>query len=321
MCRAMTEERMMRIHHRKQQQNHYYGLWIPLGALSLLTLVLLLRSISDTNIGHLRQPPPQQEVPYVTQHSLPFDLHLAKQCTELIIVAGHSVVISGHLHDAQVDENDWYLLDYQKHQGLPQAIVAHIVAGIQAAADAGEQSLLMFSGGATRLQTGPDTEAASYFRVSDALQLWTLSVRSRTVTEDYARDSFENVLFSIARFYEVTQRFPKKITVVSFTYKRNRFVTLHAPALRLPDTLEFIGIDPPPSTGFDLVSATKGEMENAAQPFVDDPYGCHSKVLQDKRASRNPFARVPPYTLSCPPLKHLLDYCGPEIIDASLVPW
>ena len=103
-------------------------------------------------------------------------------------------------------------------------------------------------------------------------------------------------IFSIARFHEVTGNYPKKITVVSFSFKQRRFETLHAPALRWPaDRFMYVGVDPPSSTGFDLKRSTEGEAKNAAAPFEQDPYGCHSEVLQEKRKGRNPFHRTPPY--------------------------
>jgi hypothetical protein len=259
---------------------------------------------------------------WISSNAVPFNYdNLASQATELILVAGHSVLVSGHLEDADRDEHDWFLLEYQRNKGLPTAIVKHIQAGLQAAADA-PQSLLLFSGGETRAITGPETEGASYYRVVDAMQLWPPMVRARTITEEFATDSFQNLLFSIARFYEVTGRYPNKITVVSFTFKQTRFQTMHAPALQWPaDKFVYVGVDPPTSTGFDLEEATKGEVENAAKPFEGDPYGCNSPVLQNKRRERNPFSRTPPYELSCPDMKHILSYCGPELIPADLVPW
>lgn len=137
----------------------------------------------------------------------------------LIIVAGHSVTISGHLKDADQDEQDWFLLDYQKGKGLPQSIVAHIREGIhQTALD--ERALLIFSGGETRAQTGPLNEGTSYFHVADVMNLWeepvinqnnnvstdrhpAKTVRSRTMSEEFATDSFQNLLFSICRFHEI----------------------------------------------------------------------------------------------------------------------
>ena len=233
------------------------------------------------------------------------------------------MVINGNLEDADTDESVWFLLDYQKGRGLPQAIVAHIQAGIDEA-HKDKESLLMFSGGETRATTGPLTEGSSYFRVADAMNLWPpdSTVRARTVTEEFATDSFENLMFSICRFREVTGRYPSKITVVSFTFKQKRFETMHAPALGWPASrFQYIGVDPPSSTGFDLQESTKGELENAARPFESDPYGCHSEVLQEKRRSRNPFSRTPPYELSNPQLKPLLHYCGPQLFPKSQLPW
>ena len=132
------------------------------------------------------------------------DKHTLKNAQHLIIVAGHSVIISGHIEDADINEKDWYLLDYQKGRGLPQAIVGHIREGIRLASEPtsdtdAEQSLLVFSGGETRPTTGPINEGSSYFHVADAMNLWdghsTMSstVRSRTVAEEFATDSFQNL--------------------------------------------------------------------------------------------------------------------------------
>ena len=97
---------------------------------------------------------------------------------------------------------------------------------------------------------------------------------------------------------------------------------MHGPALRWPPSrFEYIGVDPPAETGFILQEATQGELENAAKPFENDPYGCHSPILQEKRRQRNPFSRTPPYALSCPDMKNLLHFCGPERIALDQVPW
>jgi len=97
---------------------------------------------------------------------------------------------------------------------------------------------------------------------------------------------------------------------------------MHAPALRWPASqFQYIGVDPDPSTGFDLAESTKGENENSLTPFEKDPYGCNSKQLQEKRHLRNPFFRTAPYDLSCPAMKELLHFCGPKLIPKTKVPW
>ena len=276
---------------------------------------------------------------WVNSDSQPFNEgNVATQATHLIIVAGHSVLISGNVKDSAREDSVWWLYDYQRHKGLPQAIASHIQAGIKLALQ-DEKSLLVFSGGETRSRTGPETEGSSYFRVADALQLWdgrdiykegenistnngSSTVRARTTTEEYATDSFENLMFSICRFREVTGKYPTEISVVSFSFKQQRFETLHSSALQWPSNrFHYIGVDPSSSTGFNLQESSEGERKNSVLPFQTDPYGCHSDVLQQKRRDRNPYKRTSPYSLTCPEMKELLNWCGPELISKSQVPW
>lgn len=247
------------------------------------------------------------------------------------------------MRNAPYEDSTWFLYDYQQNRGLPNAIIRHIQAGIKLAL-ADPNALLVFSGGQTRAITGPESESASYYRVSDTLKLWkgrdvfrndnsdinddattdttTTTVRARTTSEDFATDSFENFMFSICRFREITGRYPDNISVVSFTFKQERFETLHANALRWPiDHFHYVGIDPPASTGFDLAVSTEGEKNNSLLPFMTDPYGCHSDILQQKRKERNPFSRLAPYKLTCPEMKTVLKWCGPELIPEEDLPW
>lgn len=56
----------------------------------------------------------------------------------------------------------------------------------------------------------------------------------RMVTEEFARDSHENLLFSICRFSEMTGNYPSKITVVGFEFKRQRFQDIHRYSIGYP---------------------------------------------------------------------------------------
>ena len=77
-------------------------------------------------------------------------------------------------------------------------------AGVEAAA-ANPAALLLFSGGATRAQAGPLSEGASYWAVTNAAHWFDApQVRDRAFTEEHARDSYENLLFSLCRFHEIT---------------------------------------------------------------------------------------------------------------------
>jgi len=125
-------------------------------------------------------------------------------------------------------------------------------------------------------------------------------------TEDYALDSYQNLLFSIARFREFTGRYPVHITIIGYEMKRRRFEELHSKALRWPkERLEYIGID---GKEHNMESGKQGELANAYLPYKKDIYGCHTSLLS-KRASRNPFVRFHPYWVSAQELRGLLTWC------------
>lgn len=57
------------------------------------------------------------------------------------------------------------------------------------------------TGGKTRVLAGPKSEGESYYFVADHYDWWGKpDLRARASTEDFARDSFENILFSICRY-------------------------------------------------------------------------------------------------------------------------
>ncbi len=62
---------------------------------------------------------------------------------------------------------------------------------------------------------------------------------------------------------------------------------LHCPL----NCFNYMGFNPPPWTGFDLVELTKGKSNKSRLPFQPELYSCHSKVLDEKRhIEHNPFA-------------------------------
>jgi hypothetical protein len=106
--------------------------------------------------------------------------------------------------------------------------------------------VLIFSGGVTRPSSPSQSEAQSYLRL--ALDSGLLMNRTHIAfAEDYALDSFQNLLFSVARFHEVVSgpyRWPEKITVVGFEMKRRRFEELHRKAIRWPSSkFRYVGVD------------------------------------------------------------------------------
>ncbi|CAL5067875.1 unnamed protein product [Urochloa decumbens] len=234
----------------------------------------------------------------------------------LVMVAGHSIYTSASCGKTD-REDSWFLEPYQKHPGQAATFLAHIKEGVEIAAK-DEGALLLFSGGETRKDAGPRSEAQSYWAIAESKGWFGNddSVRSRALTEEHARDSFENLLFSVCRFRELTGRYPQNITVVSYDFKEERFAQLHRTALGFPEERFFFSGTP--ATPAAREAALKGEAAVRAQ-FLEDPYGCQGS-LHVKRLKRDPFHRTVPYPNGCPELKSLFSYCGPVPFSGHL-PW
>jgi hypothetical protein len=250
--------------------------------------------------------------------SLPSNM---EELTEVIIVAGHAVYRGRSYDDPMQDEN-WSLQEFQR--GEPPAYIEHIRAGVEMAARQPE-SLLVFSGGQTRRDGGPRSESESYREVAEHFEWWGTDVSARTAAEEFARDSFENLLFGICRFRECAGRYPLGVTIVSWAFKEERF-ELHRNAVSFPiSRFRFIGVNNP----VDLALALEGELRNGLEPFRRDPYGTSESLdsceagqvaLGAKRKERNPFNRQHPYSISCSELSELLLHRGPDLYHGSL-PW
>jgi len=258
-----------------------------------------------------------------------FNRNQAMKARNLIIVAGHSIVKDGDLKGAVFDDDKWYLLDYQQAADMPEAFSNHIKSGINIALEDPE-ALLVFSGGQTRPEAGPKSEALSYFQVADKYGWWSeeahqevrtcesvlnlffllSKVRHRTVLEEFALDSFQNLLFSICRFREITGAYPARISVVSFSFKRERFEGLHRAAIRFPPSAFMYHSSDPDSIKFlkQLPVLAEWESKASVKPFKDDPYGCNSGVLRRKRLERDVYIRTPAYSTTCPEISELLSY-------------
>ncbi|ERN19924.1 hypothetical protein AMTRI_Chr11g100680 [Amborella trichopoda] len=233
----------------------------------------------------------------------------------LVMVAGHSVYTSSSCEKPD-GEGSWFLESYQKHPGQAATFLQHIKEGIEVTSK-DDEALLMFSGGETRRDAGPRSEAQSYWSVAESKGWFgkEVSVRWRALTEEHARDSFENLLFSVCRFRELTGVYPSNITVVSYDFKEERFAHLHRLAIGFPESRFFYHGTPASSSS--KAAAIKGEELVRAQ-FREDPYGC-SGSLHAKKLKRDPFHRTIPYPRGCPELEGLFNYCGPVPYANSLL--
>jgi hypothetical protein len=233
---------------------------------------------------------------------------------DLVLVAGHAAFkanVSGV--PAAVDSDDaWVLQSFQT--GEPPFYVEHIRRGVVLAAN-NPAALLLFSGGRTRPDAGEWSEAKTYLDIARARQFWisdTMSARlkgireglaARTNLENFARDSFENLLFGICRFQQLVGSYPRTVTVASWAFKSARF-HLHREAIRFPAyRFRFVGVNDP----LDLSDALKGER-TALHSFSGDPFGS-GPDLSGKRLKRNPFNQQHTYG-ECPGMRELFTFIG-----------
>ncbi|QDZ18677.1 hypothetical protein HOP50_02g11800 [Chloropicon primus] len=238
-----------------------------------------------------------------------------KGLTRVIVVAGHSVL--RYKDASKVEENEsWYLEPYMEIPGQAKTFVDHIRMGVEAAAK-DPLSILLFSGGTTKVKAGPMTEAQSYWTVAETLDWFGhQDVRHRAFTENFARDSFENLLFSLCRFNELTSDYPDRVTVISYEFKRRRFAEVHRDALRFPrGKFAFLGSQYPEAF---LERASEGERK-VFEKFKLDPYGVHGE-LKEKLYARDPFVQGARYTNSCPEMQGLMRHNGKDLYGGSL-PW
>lgn len=207
----------------------------------------------------------------------------------LIIVPGHSIqwcLEDGHEIS---DPTCWSLYEYQKKN--INSFISHIEKGLEALA-LDEKAVLIFSGGQTRISAGPRSEAASYYQLARHLirtnkifnrrydDNLISSILSRIVTEEYARDSLENLVFSICRFKSVTGIEPEKISVYGYASKEKRFRELHTKSINL-DLRSFYY--------YGVSDSTFNFIDGAYELFSKDLTGCTIPELMKKRQERNPF--------------------------------
>ena len=200
----------------------------------------------------------------------------------------------------------------------------------------------------TRGYTSPLTatsEGESYLRLARTTGLLPPADQfTRVTTEDAALDSFQNVLFSIARFREFTGAYPMRITVVGHNFKRRRFEQLHRRALRWPE-LRFAYEGLLLRNEEDEREAAAGEVRSfvsfildvlcvsrvdcffhqlakSYKPYTEDMYGCHAPLIR-KRAGRNFHMRTHGYHVGAPEIRELLEWCPKDgqRIFPGLLPW
>lgn len=234
--------------------------------------------------------------------------------THLIIVPCHSIWKGGE----SLGRNplEWYLSSYQVEGNDNMSFIEHLLLAEESLME-DEKAIMIISGGKTKAEAGPISEAESYHRLLKSIwnrrrQTSEGSVENRVHIEPYARDSFENVLFLICKFHDVCNEYPELVTICGFEFKKKRFVQLHLENALGFDRLrvQYKGNSPmPPHQGarreayFEDIFLNEGITYDL---FSKDLYGSTSSLVS-KRNSRNPFQETHGYKSDNPAISSILE--------------
>jgi hypothetical protein len=215
---------------------------------------------------------------------------MIKTPEELIIVPGHAALRADVevLPEHFLDDAYWALQVFQVGE-LPYYF-EHVEEGLRLLKEH-PNSVMALSGGRTRQEAGDWSEAASYLEIAKRSSEWDSRLEDRTLLEEYARDSFENIDFSLRLFRQRFGHIPEHIYVVGWGFKEAR-IRLHFAAIGIREArYSFVGVNNPP----DLASAEQGEAKTRAD-FKLYPTGDGGE-LANKRQRRNPYGLSIPYDL------------------------
>ncbi|AAS51353.1 ACR127Wp [Eremothecium gossypii ATCC 10895] len=238
----------------------------------------------------------------------------------------------------------WHLAEFQHEGNDHLAFIKHALIAIETLIASLDVSIVIFSGGKTKAVAGEVSEASSYFYLTkkllqrvqcgksirwafpDAAEIPELCQKiigrlhekaglsvdalfaEYVHLEEFALDSFDNLLYSIGRFKEITSVYPSNITIIGFGFKKRRFIEYHARAIDFPTgQINYIEVEPTPSYDdpvwlknyFETLRTL--EHRNALALFQKDWYATR-EPLASKKSARNPFNESHQYPL---PLPHL----------------
>ncbi len=198
----------------------------------------------------------------------------------LIIVACHAVFREGCTAPGLVE------LDSSReggYSGEGHFYRNHVRAGVLRAAESPD-CRLYFSGGQTQAKLPGRSEARSYWEVARDHDWWGHpEVEARASCEVFARDSFENLVYTMAMFQQDSGDLPKNVVFIGWAFKALR-VDMHRSAIKWPrERFEYLGVHMPD----DLDKAMEGEAA-VLKAVEHDPY-LMGPEFAAKREARNPF--------------------------------
>ncbi|GME68044.1 unnamed protein product [[Candida] boidinii] len=207
------------------------------------------------------------------------------------------------------DEKDWELAPFQYEAHDHLFFIKHIYASYEYLLQHKANSVLVLSGGYTKDSQKELSESLSYLNVAKMRGLIPLDYENtfengKLLLEDRARDSYENVVFSLIKFRELIDKYPKKIVIVGLEFKRFRFIEQHLKVLQFPVTdIEYIGIGPEYPENIENLPLEKyqerkdfyfKDLEESEEKFARSPFskfwfGEVGSGLYTKKSKRDPF--------------------------------
>jgi hypothetical protein len=168
---------------------------------------------------------------------------------------------------------------------LNEADISLQIAESVKIADQYNATCLVASGGETRPAFPNYTEAESIIRYARDEGL----ASTPWVEEPYARDSAENVAYSICAAVECFQSLPDRFVFASFEIKRDRF-ELQRDAMKAPFQIDFAGLAPQFSSYSEVNASGESWASREALNFEEarrDPL-LRGQRFAKKRADRTP---------------------------------
>lgn len=222
-----------------------------------------------------------------------------------------------------LNPKNWILESFQIESDDQISFLKHLELSLLELHENIGNSALVISGGFTKKQI-KKSESSSYLELAEKvgfLKSPYFKKGANILLDEYARDSYENILYSICTFYNRFNKFPQKITIIGFGFKRERFLSSHLVTLgyysvpsindnnikidNLPDTKHVKYINSGPfldniketmtdsqfeqyQTKF-FDSLYENEKKNALDLFIENPFGSKNSLLHDKKLKRDPW--------------------------------
>jgi hypothetical protein len=146
----------------------------------------------------------------------------------------------------------------------------------------GDYDVLIFSGGYTKPQV-EKSEARGMLDWAEVLHL--TQGKDRILLEEFARDSLENLLYSMCRFFQFFDEFPALVHSCTWKFNVRRY-EIFAQKLALPN--------------FQVVPVgRRNDEERIAEELArlaeSDPFSQKQPGSAEKYLKRDPWKKIPPY--------------------------